>query len=260
MTRLVDVEAGLRALTLGEGDDVLLPWPDAPHERQQLVRGMVRRNLSGIIERACPHARRIVGVAAFDVVIHRFLSSGPIPTRLTREIPAAFASWLERQSLSPLPPGPSDDAHDTAGVCFAELCHFEALEIAITLAETTTSRPGEPVDDALVELDGSARLAVYRHPVHEVSATTTVLPAEAAAPVVLVCVQRHEAMWVEVIEPALGKLLVSVAAGASVGEALDRVGAEDHRVVIDRERLRQRLVDLHRLGVIAGFGPPPGER
>lgn len=252
MTRLAEVEAALRALTLGSPDGHELAWPDAPRDRQQLVRSMVRRNLIGILERACPHARRIVGESAFGVVCDRFVSSGPLHTRLTREIPSAFASWLLREVPSPLALA-STATREDVGSCFAELCHFETLEIEITLALTTTSHSGEPSDDAFIEIDGSARLAVYRHPVHEVRTTTTALPAAATSPVVLLCFQRDEALRIEVIEPAVGKVLVAAAAGAPVGEAIARVCAEAQDTAFDRDAIRQRLVHLHRLGAIAGF-------
>jgi hypothetical protein len=261
VTRLVDVERALRALTLGDG--ATLDWPGVPKQRQQVVRDLVRRNLKGILERACPHARRLVGTAAFDVVTDRFLATHRLQTRLTREIPGAFTSWLLQQPPSTLPgTGDGDDgAKAHAGACFAELCHFEALEIEITLAETAspTARSDPPpdaaLDDALVELDASARLAVYRSPVHWVGAATTRLPSPAPVPFVLLCHQRDEALRVEVIEPAVGKVLVALASGALIGAAIARVQKEaaDVGVVVDAARVREALLQLHQHGAIASF-------
>ncbi len=269
MTRLVDVESALRDLTLGDG--ATLDWPGAPRKRQQLVRVLVRRNLKGILERACPHARRLVGPAAFDVVTDRFLATHRLQTRLTREIPGAFTSWLLQQPPSTLPGTLGDDADDDdvpdddAGASFAELCHFEALEIEVTLAETSRPSaspdplPDIPLDDALVELDASARLAVYRSPVHLVRATTTRLPSPAPVPIVLLCYQRDEALRVEVIEPAVGKALVALASGALVGAAIASVQKEaaDVGVVVDAARVHAALVQLHHEGAVASFRRPP---
>jgi hypothetical protein len=262
MTRLVDVEKALRALTLGDG--ATLDWHGAPRQRQQLVRDLVRRNLKGILERACPHARRLVGTTGFDVVTDRFLATHHLQTRLTREIPGAFTSWLLQQPPSTLPGGADDDDDDEkaqAGACFAELCHFEALEIEVTLVETAapTARsdppPDVPLDDALVELDASARLAVYRSPVHLVGAATTRLPSPAPVPFVLLCHQRDEALRVEVIEPAVGKVLVALSSGALIGAAIGRVQKEaaDVGVVVDAARVREALLQLHQHGAIASF-------
>jgi len=250
MTTLIDVEAGFRALTLGERDGPV--WDGVPVERQRLYRSLVRNNLKGVLQRACPHARRLVGDAAFDVVTDAFLASHRIQTRLTRDIPGEFTAWLQAQATSPLPS--STLAHHD-GAAFAELCHFEALEIEITLAETTPTRPGRPVDVARIEMDGSARLAVYRHPVHTVRSTTTTLPPPTATPSVLLCFQRAEAFTVDVVAPAVGKLLMLAAGGATIGEALATLADEaaGHGVAFDRGRLKSSLVQLHRRGAIAAF-------
>jgi hypothetical protein len=250
MTRLVDVEAGFRALTMGEHDAPV--WDGVPVERQRLYRALVRNNLKGVLQRACLHARRIVGEAAYDVVTDAFLASHRIQTRLTRDIPGEFTAWLQAQATSPLPA--SALAHHD-GAVFAELCHFEALEIEITMAETTPTSPGRPVDVARVVMDGSARLAVYRAPVHTVRATTTTLPTPTATPTVLLCFQRAEAFTVDVIAPAVGKLLMLGAGGATIGEALAVVEQEATAagVLFDRGRLKSALVALHRRGAIAGF-------
>lgn len=250
MTKLVDVEAGFRALTMGEHDAPV--WDGVPVERQRLYRSLVRANLKGVLQRSCPHARRIVGEAAFDVVTDAFLASHRIQTRLTRDIPGEFTAWLQAQATSPLPS--SSLAHHD-GVAFAELCHFEALEIEITMAETTPPSPGRPVDVARVVMDGSARLAVYRHPIHTVRSQTTSLPGPTAVPSVVLCFQRAEALAVDVIAPAVGKLLMLTAGGASVGEALRSLEDEAAAagLTIDRGRLKSSLVALHRRGAIAAF-------
>jgi hypothetical protein len=250
MTTLVDVEAGFWALTLGERDGPV--WDGVPVERQRLYRSLVRHNLKGVLQRACPHAQRIVGEAAFDVVTNAFLASHRIQTRLTRDIPGEFTAWLQMQLTSPLPS--SALAHHD-GAAFAELCHFEALEIEITLAATATPAPGRPVDNARIVMDTSARLAVYRHPVHTVRSTTTTLPPPTPMPSVLLCFQRAEAFTVDVIAPAVGKLLMLAASGATVGEALATLAEEAarHGVSFDRGRLKSSLVQLHLRGAIAAF-------
>lgn len=250
MTTLLDVEAGFRALVMGEHDAPV--WEGVPAERQRLYRSLVRHNLKGVLQRACPHARRIVGHDAFDVVTDTFLASHRIQTRLTRDIPGEFTAWLQAQATSPLPS--SALAHHD-GVAFAELCHFEALEIEITLAETTPSQPGRPVDVARIVMDGSARLAVYRHPVHLVRASTTSLPAASSVPHVILCHQRAEALAVEVIAPVVGKLLMLAAGSATIGEALQTLEAEAEAagLPLDRGRTKSSLVSLHRRGAIAAF-------
>lgn len=242
-SHLRTVEAAFRALVFGDADSAVVAevFGDVDVKRRRLYRELVQNSLHGVLRRACPHAVRLAGEAAFDVVIDRFLASQPITVRFTREIPGAFTAWLMAQSPSSLP--------DPA---FAELCHFEALEIEITLAKrsphvVTPLRPG-----ARLVIDDSARLAIYRHPVHRVTSSTSSWPTPSPLPSVLLCFQRDEALVVEPLSLALGKVLLHAAAGLSVDEAVGAVVAEVGDV-IDGGTLRAQLVGLHHRGAVARF-------
>jgi hypothetical protein len=235
---LDDVEKGLRGLLLG-AQPALLPGVD--EQRQQVYRRLVRNNLVGTLERACPHARRLAG-AAFDDVAARWLATSPPTTRLLRDVPAQFTAWLAEQDPTTLPHG-----------SFPELCHFEALEIEVTLSETA-SHDVAPLDDgAGLFLDPSARLAIYRHPVHTVTKATTTWPAPAPLPIVLLCFQRAELMAAQVLSPAVGKLLLLTSQGASLGAAIGSLVEEGGSagVVVDTGRLRADLVDLQKRGALS---------
>ncbi len=235
---------------MGERDGPV--WAGVPADRQAVYRSLVRNNVRGTIRRACPHARRIVGDAAFDAVAERFLAEHPITTRLTRDIAAEFTQWLQTHETSlTLPSGHSAGA-------FVELCHYEALEIEITLAECAPHVPGRVVDDATIVMDPSARLAIYRHPVHRVTASTTTLPPPASQPVVILCFQRADEQVTDVISPALGKVLLGAAAGNSVGASVGAVVDEARAagVDVDAALLRSQLVSLHRRGAISAFAAP----
>lgn len=243
MSHLLAVEAAFRALVFGDADSALVTdvFGDVDVTRRRLYRELVQNNLHSVLRRACPHAVRLAGEAAFDVVIDRFLASQPVTVRFTREIPGAFTAWLMAQPSSSLP-DPS----------FAELCHFEALEVEITLAKrsphiVTPLRPG-----ARLVIDDSARLAIYRHPVHRVTSSTSSWPAPSPLPSVLLCFQRDEVLVVEPLSLALGKVLLHAANGATVDDAVGAVVAEVGAVV-DVGTLRAQLVGLHHRGAIAHF-------
>jgi len=258
MSSLRDVEAGFRTLVMGTDDDVAAGgvFAGVPAERQRVYRTLVRNSLRGSIRRSCPHAIRLAGDEAFDAVVDAFLAACPIQTRLTRDIPGEFTAWLmARASSSSSSSSPSTSI--TSSVAFAELCHFEALEIEVTMSETAPHVPGGLEAGSRVEMDPSARLAIYRHPVQTVTARTTSLPAAGTQPTVLLCFQRAEGFEVEVISPALGKVLLGSAEG-SVGDAIAAVVTEGRAagVAIDAGRLRSELVGLHRRGAIAGFPMP----
>jgi hypothetical protein len=254
MSSLRDVEAGFRALIMGNDDGMAsaVVFAGVPAERQRVYRTLVRNSLRGSIRRSCPHAIRLAGDEAFDAVVDAFLAGCPIQTRLTRDIPGEFAAWLMARASQP--PSPSSSTSITSSVAFAELCHFEALEIDVTMSETAPHVPGALQAGSRVEMDPSTRLAIYRHPVQTVTSRSTSLPAAGAQPTVLLCFQRAEAFEVEVISPALGKVLLGSAEGP-VSAAIAAVVEEGRAagVVIDAGRLRGDLVGLHRRGAIAGF-------
>jgi hypothetical protein len=260
MSSLRDVEAGFRALIMGTDDGAVSGaaaggvFAGVPAERQRVYRTLVRNSLRGSIRRSCPHAIRLAGDEAFDAVVDAFLAGCPIQTRLTRDIPGEFTAWLMARASSSPSSSAMASTSITSSVAFAELCHFEALEIDVTMSETAPHMPGALQADARVEMDPSARLAIYRHPVQTVTSRSTSLPVAGAQPTVLLCFQRAEAFEVEVISPALGKVLLGSAEGP-VAEAIAAVVAEGRAagVVIDAGRLRSELVGLHRRGAIAGF-------
>jgi hypothetical protein len=261
MSSLRDVEAGFRALIMGNDDGTVSGaasggvFAGVPAERQRVYRTLVGNSLRGSIRRSCPHAIRLAGDEAFDAVVDAFLAGCPIQTRLTRDIPGEFTAWLMARASSP---SPSSSTSITSSVAFAELCHFEALEIDVTMSETAPHVPGALQAGSRVQMDPSARLAIYRHPVQTVTSRSTSLPAAGPQPTVLLCFQRVEAFEVEVISPALGKVLLGSAEGP-VSAAIAAVVEEGRGVgvVIDAGRLRSELVGLHRRGAIAGFAGPP---
>lgn len=219
---LHDVEQGFRALLLGREPRF---FAGIEATRQRVYRDLVRTNLLGAVDRACPQARRLFP-REFAELSARWLAESPPTTRFLWEVPAQFTAWLMGQPESSLP-----------HAAFAELCHFEALEIEVTLSPSTTaasasssssSTSSSPPFSAEAELtlDASARLAVYRHPVHHVTAQTTSLPSPSSSPTVLLCFQRQEVFAARVLSPAVAKVLVLTSQGARFGAAVAAVVAE----------------------------------
>ena len=242
---LAAIEADFRALLLQREPGGAF----ANVARARVYRQLVRGSLLGTLRRACPHALRL-HAQAFEELAARFLEESPPTTRLLRDVPGQFTAWLMQQDPSTTLPA----AHSGA---FAELCHYEALEIEVTLSETA-QHPVTPLrDDAVFQLDPSARLAIYRHPVQRVTSSSTALPAASSQPVVLLCFQRAEQLVVDVVSPALGKLLLLLGAGEALGPALQVLIEEGAAggVVVDVDRLRAELVDLQCRGAL-GIAEP----
>ncbi|HEY1098704.1 MAG TPA: putative DNA-binding domain-containing protein, partial [Myxococcota bacterium] len=196
---LADIERAWRRAVFGDGHGLV----DVEPARQQLYRDLVRNNLGGVLRRACPHAARLAG-STFDDIVTAFLTE-PLRERFTRRIPQAFTTWLSSTSMT-LP-----------HASFAELCHFEALEIDVVLAERAPHVVTVLRDDAVAVLDASARLGVYAHPVHLVTATTTTWPTPSSVPTALLMFQHDEVAAVEVLPLLVARLLVALGGGARIG-------------------------------------------
>ena len=239
---LPTIEAGFRALLLHR-NPTLLPGIDAG--RQLMYRQLVRSSLIGTLAAACPHALRLDPVL-FGELAALFLESAPPTTRLVRDVPDQFSSWLMRQDPSTLPAAARSGA-------FAELCHFEALEIEVTLAQTAETQRSAPVtDDDVPVVDPSVRLASYRHAVHRVNPRSTELPPPSLQPVMLLCFQCAEQFVVETISPALGKLLLLFSQGQRMGAAVNTLIAEAQGadLICDEGLLRAAVVSLQRRGAL----------
>jgi hypothetical protein len=244
-----DVARAWRALLFAP-TPVALHGVGPPSAREIVYRDLVRRTLAGTIRRACPHARRIAGEDAFDRLLARAFAEAPPTTPFLHGVPGQYTAWLQTLPVADLP-------HPA----FAELCHYEALEVEVTLATIAREEPPNPptaadIDDGVVVvIDPSTRLCAYRYPVHRVTSATTTWPAMSSTPVFLCCFQRAEVFTTEVVSPAVARTLVLAADGVTVGAALAQLADEARslRTTFDGRRVRADLVDLQRRGALVGF-------
>ena len=81
--RLLDAERSLRSLTLAH-DEKLIEGVDA--KRQRLYRRLVRGNLFGVVRRAIPITRKLLGEETVDAMIARFLDERGPSTRIVRQV------------------------------------------------------------------------------------------------------------------------------------------------------------------------------
>lgn len=244
MSHLDAMAQAWRTITLGTGAPA---FDGVDADRQALYRELVQNNLRGILRRACPHAQRLGG-EAFSQVIDRFLDEHPIAVRFTRDIPAEFTAWLMTQPPASLP--------DPA---FAELCHFEALEIDVTLSPRSSHIVVERIDPSTTPtMDASTRLAVYTHDVLGVTSSSSAWPTPLRQPAVVLCFQANEQFVVERLSVATGKVLLACAGGASVGDAVAAVVREaaSQGATVDAGAVMAQLTDLHQRGAICSFSEP----
>lgn len=251
--KLTDVEKSWRDLVLATDARLLPNAPEAPDAppvaRQRLYRRLVRNNLFGIIRRAIPITRKLLGDEGTDALIALFLDEVGPKTRFVRHIALEWAEWLMARPELP---------HPAAG----ELAHWEVLEVDVALAPDWEgpAHPRTPDDSARIESHPSARLVAYRHPVHGLTKTSEAYPPPAGpddAPFILLAWRAQERFVWQRLEGGTAKVLVETAQGKRIAEALFSIEASlvpgDS---LDRGRVKADLVDLVRRGALVGFPRP----
>lgn len=241
--KLADIEHGLRALLL---DDQPRYLEGVPRRPQDVYRRLVRNTLQGTMLNAAPIARGIFGDEVLLRFITRALQERPPTTRLLRDVPMEFASWLlaldEQGAL--FPPHPA----------FAELVHWEAAEIDILHApeRSATTLALVPTDASTVELDPSARLLVYAHDVHRMKAGDAMPTAKRARPALLLAWRADERLkWREL--DGVTARMIALAGGGLPVSAITTTLAAERGSPVDPGFVRATLTTWQGRGAIAGF-------
>lgn len=236
---LVDLERDLRALLLAREPRFV---EGVPRRAQEIYRSLVRNSLLTTTLNGFPFARALVGEETATAFAARFLDEEPPTTRLLRDVPMQFATWLmERDRAGTLdPPHPA----------FAECVHFETAEIDVLHAPARDR--GLVVDDAptdahVVVFDPSTRVLAYRYDVHLMKRGSPFPARPRAVPVVLLCWREAERFVWQTLSPARSTLIATLAGGARIEEALAAVPS------LDAGHARALLVTLARRGAIVGF-------
>jgi len=239
---LTTLERDLRGLLLSREPRFV---DGVPRRAQEIYRSLVRNSLLTTTLNGFPFARALVGEERATALVARFLDEEPPTTRLLRDVPMQFATWLmERDRAGTLdPPHPA----------FAECVHFETAEIdvlhaparerALVVDDTPTGAHG-------VVFDPSTRVLAYRYDVHLMKKGSPFPSKPRAVPAVLVCWREAERFVWQSLTPARATLIATLAAGGSVDDALRAVPS------LDAGHARALLVTLARRGAIVGFSRP----
>ncbi len=236
---LPDLEQAVRDLCFRPAAGTL-PGVDDPH--QGVYRDLVRRSLYSNIRRTIPVARALVGDETIDALIAACLDEAPPTERFFRDVPRGFAQWAQTQSAE----APDRFVHPG----LPELLHWEILEVDVLLAPD----PDQILDpdDRPVQLHPSARLAVYAHPVHKLTKSSSWPPEPLAVPVCLLAFRVGERMEVVPLSAKIAQLLALLSDSADFDAALE-LCAQSLPAPLDRGYAASQLRDLHRRGALTRF-------
>lgn len=135
---------------------------DIEDRRMQIYRELFYNNVENFISGTFPVLRRIYSDADWHALVRNYFSSHRSRTPLFHEIPREFLHWLENEYSS----NPADPPF------LVELAHYEWVELALSIAESSTARAqADPDGDLLNGVPVLSPLAwhlAYQYPVHRI--------------------------------------------------------------------------------------------
>jgi hypothetical protein len=135
---------------------------DIEDRRMQIYRELFYNNVENFISGTFPVLRRIYSDADWHALVRNYFSSHRSRTPLFHEIPREFLHWLENEYSS----NPADPPF------LVELAHYEWVELALSIAESSTaSEQADPDGDLLNGVPVLSPLAwhlAYQYPVHRI--------------------------------------------------------------------------------------------
>ena len=135
---------------------------DIEERRMQIYRELFYNNVENFISGTFPVLRKIYSDTDWHALVREYFSRHRSRTPLFHEIPREFLNWLENERTD----NPADPPF------LYELAHYEWVELALSIAETTSDPAAvDPQGDLLNGIPVLSPLAwhlAYRYPVHRI--------------------------------------------------------------------------------------------
>ncbi|MCB1154129.1 MAG: putative DNA-binding domain-containing protein [Deltaproteobacteria bacterium] len=237
--------------------------PGLSERGHRVYRRQVRLSVKNGVKLAIPIARKLLGKKTIEAILDRWLNENPPETRLYWELPLQFAVWFAARYDE----GAFADLN--LPVAAPELMHWECVEVAaINAPDGPSDDPDainavdlsnleihdQPADDRKVVLHPSARLGVFRHPVHRISLKDAAWPEASDVPFCVLVYRptgEEYAAWME-LDPVTAQALAQAAEGKTLAECRAFL-AELHGAAVPWDALLARLDTLRERGAILGY-------
>jgi len=211
---------------------------DVEPRRMQIYLDLFYNNIESFLAGAFPVAKRTLGDERWHVLardfVHRHASTAPYFLEISQE----FLTFLAEDGPTGVPPW------------LLELCHYEWVELALSVAEEDIPAEGiDPEGDLLIGEPVVSPLVwklAYHYPVHHIGPDFQP-DAPGATPTQLVVYRRRDdRVKFMVVTPLTMALLDELEAGGTGREALDRLAARAPG--LDADTMQQEgLATLERL-------------
>jgi hypothetical protein len=224
----------------------LNPAPaDVESRRMKIYVDLFYNNIQNFLAQGFPIAKKVLGETSWHGLVREFVDRHPSSSPYFLEISQEFLAFLGGRAGDDLPP------------FLLELCHYEWVELALSVTETELPTGGfDPEGDLLsnpVLVSPLTWCLAYRWPVHEIGPDhMPEVPPEQATELI-VYRRRDDTVRFMVVNPVTLALVERLKTGLTGREALEAVARElagvDSNVIYEQgiatlERLRDAQVLL----------------
>ena len=215
-----------------------------PARRMAVYNELLFNNICGFLDACFPLCRQLLGEQRWRRLNRSFYRDWPLHTPWFREIPREFVRYLAEARITlPRP------------AWLAELAHYEWVELAVDVMETTAPTH-DPAGDLLtgrIVLNPSCMVLAYAWPVQRIGLGYR--PRKPAATHLAVYRDGDDKVRFTLINPVTARLLGLLGAAPASGEAaLRQIAAElQHQALEQLIAFGARLLnDLRGQGIVLG--------
>lgn len=218
---------------------------DIEPRRMRIYLELFYNNIESFLSGGFPVARKVLDDTRWHALVRQFVHRHPSESPYFLEISQEFLAFLHDATPEDLPP------------FFLELCHYEWVELALSVAEEELPEQGVDIDGDLLQSPVVVSPLIwklsYRYPVHKIG--PEFMPLEPGADLTHLVVNRRRDDTVGFLEAnaltlRLLELLETSASGALALTALSEESPQlDERIVYEKgvetlDRLRKAEIVL----------------
>jgi hypothetical protein len=197
----------------------LHPAPgDIEPRRMKIYRDLFYNNIQNFLASGFPVAKKVLGSDAWHRLVRSFIHLNPSETPYFLEISQEFLAFLGSRTDEDLPP------------FLLELCHYEWVELALSVNDTDLPEEGiDPDGDLLAGTPVVSPLIwclAYRWPVHEIGPEHVPQEPPPQPTELIVYRQRNDDVKFMVVNPVTLRLVELLQQDRTGAEALEALAAE----------------------------------
>jgi hypothetical protein len=223
---------------------------DIEPRRMKIYQDLFYNNIENFLASGFPIAKKVLGDDRWHALAREFVHRHPSESPYFLEISQEFLTFLSDRARS-------DRAGSDLPPFLLELCHYEWVELALSVSEveipTDGFDPGGDLLDNEVLVSPLMWCLAYEWPVHEIGPghTPVIQPEETSE--LIVYRQRDDQVSFMVVNPVTLKLVSGLSDGMTGRSVLDELAEElpgvDSKVVYEQgiatlERLREAEIIL----------------